>query len=546
MAATCARERQSSVRCRLGVLARRARPTYDFAVIGGGAAGLMGSSFAASLGASTVLIDAGADGHLGGDCTNAGCVPSKALRAAAKLIADSRQAAAHGLLRGGAPPAVDMRAVHRHVAAARDVVRAREGLDDVRAAGVEVVLGRSRFVGEHEVEVALASGGKRRLSARRFLIAVGAGPGRPDRLSGLEVTPHETYRSIFERDTLPGSLLVVGAGPVGCELAQSYARLGANVTILGPSALPHEDEDVQTVVREALEADGAKTHFPSRVLSVAPTGAGGVRVLAELGGSYPPATVTLEADVLLLAAGRVAALESLGLEVAGASTDESGVIVDKHLRSVSARHIFAAGDCISGNARSNSRYAHHAGWQGFQAVRNALLPWFLRGSAETLVPRVTFLDPEVGVAGLTRRECEAKYGAGRCQTLQVPNRLLDRNNGELDELGFVELRFERPGGRLVGATAVSARGGELASELSLAVARGLRAVDLARVLRPFPSYGFAGHKLATAAATSTLPELLSALGPAGWVLGRLWVLSPFARAGAWARGVVERWRAMRR
>jgi len=497
----------------------------------------MGSSFAASLGASTVLIDAGEEGHLGGDCTNAGCVPSKALRAAAKLVSDSRKAVAHGFVQGGGPTAVDMQAVRRHVANATDAVRARESVDTVQTAGVEVIMGRGRFVGEQELEVELASGGLRSITAKRFLVAVGAGPRRPPLLSGLSDTPHETYRSIFRRDSLPGSMIVVGAGPVGCELAQAYARLGTNVTILGPALLPREDEEVQKVVREALEADGVHALFPSRALVVAPTAGGGVRVTAEIGGSDPPGAEGLEAEVLLVAAGRAAELEGLGLEAAGVATDKDGILVDRRLRSVSAKHIFVAGDCVSTNFQQNARYAHHAGWQGFQAVRNALLPWFMRGSAKTLVPRVTYLDPEVGVVGLSKRECEARYGVDRCQIVHIPNRLLDRNNGELDERGFVELRFARPGGRLVGATAVSARGGELASELSLAVQRGLRARDLARVLRPFPSYSFAGHKLAVAAATSSLEDLLSALGPAGWALGRL------AKVRTWAQGLVDRWRS---
>eukprot|EP00418_Pyrodinium_bahamense_P071145 CAMPEP_0179096422 /NCGR_PEP_ID=MMETSP0796-20121207/44326_1 /TAXON_ID=73915 /ORGANISM="Pyrodinium bahamense, Strain pbaha01" /LENGTH=602 /DNA_ID=CAMNT_0020794141 /DNA_START=87 /DNA_END=1895 /DNA_ORIENTATION=- len=509
---------------------------YDFAVVGGGAAGLMGSSIAASLGASTVLIDAGSEGgHLGGDCTNAGCIPSKALRAVAKLVADGRRAAVQGFVRGGGggEPAVDMEAVRRHVAAARDAVRGRESVEAVEAAGVDVLLGRARFAGPHELDVALVGGGQRRISARRFLLAVGAGPAKPKLLGGLAETPHETYRTIFERNSLPGSLLVVGAGPVGCELAQAYARLGTNVTLLGPAALPREDKEVQAVVVRALEADGVHTLLPSRALSVARLAGGGVRALVEAG---PGSAVTLEADALLVAAGRVPATGNLGLEDAGVVCDEYGVVVDGRLRSVTAKHVFAAGDCVSGNARQNSRYAHHAGWQGFQAVRNALLPWFLRGSAEIQVPRVTYTDPEVGVVGLTSAECEARYGPGRCQKLQIPNRLLDRNNGELDELGFVELRFTGPGGRLVGATAVSARGGELASELSLALSQGLRARDLARALRPFPSYGFAGHKLAVAAATSSLTELLGTLGPAGWALGRA------TAAGACARRLVQRLR----
>ncbi|MDQ6944657.1 MAG: FAD-dependent oxidoreductase, partial [Candidatus Eremiobacteraeota bacterium] len=353
--------------------------TYDLAIIGAGSVGLIAADFARKLGARVVLLERD---RIGGDCTWTGCVPSKSLFKVARVAHEMRTAARFGVQ--PQPPVVDMVAVRRYVRSTIDTIYAGTTPDALQRKGIDVLFGAASFVDSHVLAV-----GEQRLAAKKILLATGAGPSLPS-LPGLDDVPYVTYRETFENDRLPKSMAVIGGGPVGVEVAQAYQRLGTRVTIFAERLLAKEEPEASEIVPRVLQREGVRIVM-ERATSVARVD-GGVSVRSQ--------QMQAECELLFVASGRRPVLDGLNLDAAGIEYSENGIAVNERLQTT-AKHVYAAGDVLG-----REQFSHYAGWQGFQAGRNALLPGNASGFAAA-VPRVTFTDPEVGQVGLTEAEARA-------------------------------------------------------------------------------------------------------------------------------------------
>lgn len=436
---------------------------YDLVVIGAGAAGLSAAAFAARLRARVALIERG---RIGGDCTWSGCVPSKALRKAAKLAQEMRRADAFGLPR--VEPQVDLRRVVAWVRVAIEGVSRFETPEALAEDGIELVFGAARFLDPHTVDV-----GGRLVRGRYIVICTGAAPALPA-VPGLPETSYLTYRDVLDLPVLPARLLVLGAGPIGLELAQAFQRLGSAVTVLEQAqrVLPQADSDASAALATRLAEEGVDLRTGVGVERVERAGSG---VAAAAAGQ------TWVSDALLVTTGRRPVVAGLGLERAGVAYSGSGVKVDPRLRT-SQRHIYACGDVIGA-----AQFTHYAAWQGAVAARNALLPGASRGIPRA-VPWVVFTDPEIGQVGLSEDEARRRWSDVLVQ--RWPMERVDRARTEGDVLGLLKL-VARGDGRLLGATVVASAGGELVNELAVALERRLALRDLALTMHAYPTYGAA-------------------------------------------------------
>ncbi len=435
------------------------RPAYDVAVIGGGTAGLVCAAAAAALGARVLLVERA---RLGGDCLNAGCVPSKALLRAARAVHEARTAARFGVR---ADVRVEFGEVMASVRARRADIAPHDAAARLAGLGVDVVFGHAAFDGPRALVV-----DGRRTVFRRAVIATGAAPRVPD-LPGLREVPFLTSEGVFDLPRLPEALVVLGGGPAGCELAQAFAWLGSRVTLVeaGPRLLPRDDADASAVLAARLARDGVEVCVGAPASSVMGI-SGGIRVAAG--------ERRIEGTHLLVAAGRAPALDGLGLDAAGVARAAGGVVVDDRLRTTNPR-IFAAGDVCG-----SWQFTHAADAMARIAVQNAL--FFGRRRASALaVPWCTLTTPEVAHVG-----AGAAGGAmAGAVSVTVPLDEVDRAIVDGDVDGFV--RVWHRGGRLVGATVVAPRAGEMIGLLALAMARGVRLADLAATVFPYPTVAMA-------------------------------------------------------
>ena len=444
---------------------------HDLVVIGAGSGGLVGATFAAQLGAKVALVE---EHRIGGDCTWTGCVPSKALLKAAKVAHTARRAADYGIQTG--PIATDMGRVTARVRRAIDAVYAEEDPAALASRGIEFIAGAAEFVDGHTVRV-----GEQLLEARRILICTGARAAVPP-IPGLADVPFLTYEHFFENERLPGHLIVLGAGPIGLEMALAYRRLGAGVTVVGEQVLPREEPEVQAFVTQMLEREGMRL--------VRGTVSAVRREAEQFVLDTPDGAV--QGDMLLVATGRRARVDGLALERAGIAHGPAGITVDRFLRT-SAPHIYAAGD-VTGDYQ----FTHFAAWQAFQAVRNALLPGRSAAVAD-VVPWVTFLDPEVAHVGLTEADARAQHG----DRIRVHRREMahaDRAVADGETRGFIKV-VANADGVVLGATIVASRAGEMIGEYALALRHKLSLSDLAGTIHAYPTWSTALQQVAADAAT---------------------------------------------
>ncbi len=445
---------------------------YDLVIIGGGSAGLTAAGFALQLESRVALVE---KHRIGGDCTWTGCVPSKTLLKTARVAHQMRTADRYGL--SSVEPAVDLKAVMAHVRAVIAGVYAPESPEALRADGIDVFLDAVRFLDPHTL-----AAGETTLIARRVLLAIGAHPFIPP-IAGLDGVDYLTYESIWELEVMPQHLLVVGAGPVGCEMAQAFRRLGARVTLVSSreQVLPREEPTASRLLAEVFAAEGIDLRCKARAKRSWQDGEG-IHLVA---GDHE-----LVGDALLVAAGRRPNVDGLDLERAGLTYSERGIRVDDYLRT-SQRHIYAAGDCLGSH-----QFAHYAGWQGFIAARNALLPGASRGVTD-LVPWTTFTDPEVAHVGLTEAQARDKLGDA-VMTCEWPMEKVDRAWAEGDTAGFMKLVHKKDG-TLLGATIVAGRAGETLHEWIVALGLGLKVGDLASAIHVYPTYSTASMQASAAA-----------------------------------------------
>jgi len=434
---------------------------YNLVVLGGGTAGLVAAAGAAGLGARVALVER----HLlGGDCLVTGCVPSKALIRSARAAAAARRAGALGVRTGEVT--VDFPAVMARMRALRAGIARHDSAARFRDLGVDVYLGEGRFASPTTLEV-----GGETLRFARAVIATGARAAMPP-IPGLAEAGVLTHQALFSLERLPPRLAVIGGGPIGAEMAQAFARFGSEVTLLeaGPRLMAADDPAASAAVLDALRADGVDVRLDTRVEAVRTTG--DLRRI-EVGGGEP-----VEADQVLLAAGRAPNVEGIGLEAAGVSFDlRAGVEVNERLRTTN-RRVFAAGDVAS-----RYQFTHAADFLSRTVLRNAL--FFGRAKATDLViPWATYTDPEVAQVGATAEEATRKgvpHGV-----VEVPLEDNDRAVLDGEAAGFVKVVHD-PRGRVLGATVVASHAGEMIGELVGAVQRGASLSELSGVIHPYPT-----------------------------------------------------------
>jgi pyruvate/2-oxoglutarate dehydrogenase complex dihydrolipoamide dehydrogenase (E3) component len=466
---------------------------YNLVVIGAGTAGLVTAAGAAGLGAKVALVE---KRLLGGDCLNVGCVPSKALIRAARASADVRDAGQYGA-RVPAGATVDFPAVMERMRQLRAQISPHDSARRFQGLGVDVFLGEGRFTGPDRIEVA----GKE-LRFHRAVIATGARAARPS-IPGLAEAGFLTNETVFSLTELPPRFGVIGAGPLGCELAQAFARFGARVFLIGnrPQIMPREDPEAARLVAAAMQRDGLTLHLGVEVTRV--DRAGAEKVLHLAGGAGPG---EVRVDAILVGVGRVPNVEGLNLEAAGVQHDpRNGVHVDDRLRTTNGR-IYAAGDVCS-----RYKFTHTADALARIVIQNALFLGRARVSA-LVIPWCTYTDPEVAHVGLSEKEAQERGIA--VQTLVEPLLEVDRAllDGEAD--GFVKVHVRRGTDRILGATIVARHAGEMISELTLAMVGGRGLRTLARTIHPYPTQAEAIKKVADAYNRTRLTPWVK------WLLGK--------------------------
>jgi len=534
---------------------RKAPPKYDYdiIIIGAGSGGLTAANFAAKLNARVCLVE---QSKLGGDCTWTGCIPSKALLHVAKIAHHARTSGTScGVTTSNVN--VNMKEVHEYIHSRISDVYQHETPEVVRETGVEVLDNTSAcFVDPHTIRLTTGtdhgqsdltqtktgddssndgrnstggSGGSnystketkndphteqhsptigvrgRTLSAAFFVICTGAQPNVPNSITGIKKVPYMTYETIFDLKVLPKRLGIIGAGPIGCEMAQAFARLGSKVQIMASSILPKEQVEVRAVMAGVFEEEGihllkgraascqviGNDHNEGNVDHDHDNDGDAILVKTKEGK-------TLVCDVLLVSAGRSPTVTGIGLENIGVQTTIHGIAVNGTLQTSPHAHIYAAGDCCG-----SEQFTHYAGWQAFQAVRNALLPGSGNGHS-TLVPRCTFTDPEVAQVGLTLRE--AKHNPELTQNcVELKRHMCKNDRGVCDsdaKNGFISLVVNTKTHRLLGGTIVMSRAGEMINELAVGISNRLTIRQLASAIHAYPSYSFALYQMYSEYATN--------------------------------------------
>ena len=441
---------------------------YDVVVIGGGSGGLVAARLAHGLGAKVALVD---KARLGGDCLYTGCVPSKTLIHIAKVAHTLRHSQERGI--GTATPTVEMPRVAATIAGVIATIGHEEAAYVV---GVDVRFGAATFTDAHTLTVDDTP-----ITSQRFILATGSHPAVPD-LPGLDAIPYLTNEDVFDLAQLPPSLIVLGGGPVGCELSQAFARLGSKVTLIQRAArlLPKEEPDVSQAVQQALEADGVRVVLNAQARRVSRTDDGQYHLQISVAKGD---TALLTSAALLVATGRRPNVANLALEAAGVGyTAAEGVTVDRHLRT-SANHIYAIGDVVAGGYH----FTHVAAAQAGVAAPNALLPGlFARSLNDTAVPWVTFTDPQAARVGLTEVEARQRFGAA-VRVQQIPFASIDRAQTEGQTAGFIKLILGKRDA-ILGAHIVGANAGEMIAEVALAMRHRLGVAGIIATIHAYPTF----------------------------------------------------------
>ncbi len=444
----------------------------DICIIGAGSGGLAVAAGAAQIGADTVLIE---KGLMGGDCLNYGCVPSKALLAAAHTAQSWRDAGAFGMRNSGEPE-IDFAAVNDHVRGVIGAIAPHDSVERFEGLGVRVIQAAARFTGPTSVEA-----GGLRIDARRIVVATGSSALVPP-VPGLDAVPFLTNETIFDLRDRPEHLIIMGGGPIGMEMAQAHRRLGCRVTVVEMfKALGRDDPDLAAIVLGRVRDEGVEILEETKVVSVA-TDDRGVAVTVERDGE----TRQVTGSHLLVAAGRRANVDGLGLEAAGIAYSPKGIDVDRRLRT-SNRKVFAIGDVAGGY-----QFTHVAGYHAGIVIRNALF----RLPAKTdyrAVPWVTYTDPELAQVGKTEAEAKGEDSSAKVVSWSFAGN--DRAQAERRTEGLAKVITDRRG-VVIGASIAGLHAGELLQPWILAIQRRLKIGAMAGIIAPYPTLGEVNKRLA--------------------------------------------------
>jgi pyruvate/2-oxoglutarate dehydrogenase complex dihydrolipoamide dehydrogenase (E3) component len=465
------------------------RDRYNLVVIGAGPAGLVAAHAAAALGATVALIEREL---LGGDCLNIGCVPSKTIVRTSRLYAEMRNAERYGA-QIPADIRVDFTAVMQRMRRIRARISRVDSIDRLSAAGVDVFFGEARFAAADALTV-----DGTRLRFRKAMIATGARPDTPS-IPGLVEAGFLTNENVFDLTELPRRLLVIGGGPLGCELAQVFCRFGAQTTIAQdmPLFLPKEERDAAQLLSDAFARDGIEVRLNTEVVRVRVED--GQKLVDLVSDDYKS---TVAVDAILTGTGRLPNVEGLNLDAAGVDCHAAGVRVNDFLQTSNPR-IYAAGDaCLE------HQFTHTADASARIVVQNALFLGRQRLSALT-IPWCTYTDPEIAHVGLYVRE--ARDQNIPVKTFTIPMHDVDRAVADGEEAGFVKIHVKERTDRILGATVVASHAGDMINEITLAMVAGIGLSTLARVIHAYPTQAEAIKKAADAYTRTRLTPTIQAL-----------------------------------
>lgn len=438
----------------------------DLCIIGGGAGGLSIAAGASQMGADVVLLE----GHkMGGDCLNVGCVPSKSILAAAHNAHKIRHGAPNMGI-AGKDPHVNMDAVRNHINNVIETISHHDSVERFEGLGVNVIQEYGSFNSSTEVQA-----GDYKIQARKFVIATGSTPVVPP-ITGIDNVPYMTNDNVFELAELPKHLIVIGGGPIGCELSQAFRYLGSEVSTVSLSPIMmHDDPEAVDIARQKFVADGIELYEEALIENILKDGSQITVTLKTKDGKEK----TIRGSHLLVAAGQKADLDRLNLENANIKADEQGIIVDIGMRT-SNKKVFAVGDVTN-----TYQFTHIAGYQAGIVIQRALFKIPAKANYEAL-PWVTYTDPEVANIGMNEPMAKKKLGEGNFQVLKWPYKDNDRAQAERVTEGFIKVII-KPNGQILGATIVGKNAGELLLTWSLAISKKMKVGDIAQLIAPYPT-----------------------------------------------------------
>ncbi|CAN5449407.1 mercuric reductase [soil metagenome] len=479
---------------------------YDLIVIGGGSAGLVAAGGSATLGAKVALIE---KNLLGGECLYTGCVPSKTLIKSAKFAHQVREAKKYGF-QPLEPKFLDnsFASITKRVENVIEIIEHHDAPEVFEEMGVEVVFGTAKFLNPFEIEVALKdSAEKRVMKAKRFCISTGSSPFTPP-IEGLHETGFITNEEVFSLKKLPKRLLVLGAGAIGLELGQSFARFGSKVTIveMAERILVKEDAEVSALMEQILKDEGLEILTNTKAVKFHKSAKKAKVATVEANGK----TFEIEADEILAAVGRQPNIKGLELEKAGVKFDKKSIITNDYLQT-SQKHIFAAGDVTA-----HFQFTHTADYEAQIVIQNAFVPFpFNKKTDFRVVPWATFTEPEVARVGVTEAEAKEKSG-NAVKVYKVSFTENDRAQAESATEGFAKIVTKK--GKIIGATLVGAHAGELIHEFVWAMKQNLKISDLNKIIRVYPTLA----KITQAIGTEATLESLKSPFVQKWFKRYLW------------------------
>ena len=448
---------------------------YDIGIIGGGAGGLTVTAGAAQLGAKTLLVEK--EKELGGDCLHFGCVPSKTLLKSAHVYHLMKNGEKYGLPQVDVPP-VDFRKVSERIKSVIDTIQHHDSEERFCNLGAKVEFGHPNFIDEHSLNL----NGKS-YAAKYRVVASGSSPIIPP-IPGFDKTPYITNKDIFYLDHLPKSMIVLGAGPIGCEMSQAFNRFGSKVSVvdMAPQILAKDDYDLANVIMEVLSSEGVRFYLNHTILAVKDLGNEREVVIQEKNGN----TVSLKAEAILVALGRIANTGGLGLETIGVDHDRRGIKVDNRMRT-NHKHIFAVGDVNGG-----FQFTHAAGYEGGIVVSNAIfhLP---RKAVYTYLPWCTYTDPPLGHIGMNEKMAKEAGISYSVWTEEFKDN--DRSLAEGEKLGKIKMILdekEKP----IGVQILGPNAGDLLAEWVAVLNGKVKLATLAAAVHPYPTIGEINKRVA--------------------------------------------------